>query len=549
MIGASVRGVLDESRSAPTRPHAALFLAVLATAGVLAACGDASTETTPEQTGTGVSAASPTATAAPDPTTVPPSDTPTPEPTSTSTPEPTSTPTPEPTSTPTPEPTSTPTPEPSPGATASDTLDAALADTAALDSFRFDIEVSYAIESADLGADLLAVALEISGDFSAPDMVQAVVSMSLGFLTIETEFVGIGDEVYVRDPDTGLWVTEESAGIFPNPSGIIAQEAADFRDITLAGTETLGGIEYLVIEAVADALGTSGDDFGTVSGDFDVTVWVGVADGLIGQIRTEGDIDPTEGGPLGAAGVEGSAVMTLTMRLSGYNQDVTIEAPTQPIAAPTPHPTAESTPLTDHTSLSQFSEAMAAVESAHVEGEMVLKESADAEASLLLQRFTGDGVLDGDSQITGTIEFNFVGFAGEIGFEARRVGGVNYSQDPVTGQWDVSPPDDPGMLTDLFDASFIGASDLVDPTITRETLDGIGVLRIEGSGGGDDLPMGRKVLWVGEDDYLLRQLSLEAVLPASDFPGMLPPGGGDEIHMSLTARYSRYGEPVTVQAP
>ena len=187
MIGASARGVLDESRSAPARPRAALFLAVLATAGVLAACGDTSTETTPEQTGTSVSAASPTATAAPDPTTVPPSDTPTPEPTST----------------PTPEPTSTPTPEPSPGATASDTLDAALSDTAALDSFRFDIEVSYAVESADLGADLLAVALEISGDFSAPDMVQAVVSMSLGFLTIETEFVGIGDEVYVRGPGHG----------------------------------------------------------------------------------------------------------------------------------------------------------------------------------------------------------------------------------------------------------------------------------------------------------------------------------------------------------
>ena len=486
-----------------TGARAAVLVAALVITGVSAACGGASTDATPEPAATGTPTAPPVAPS------------PTPEPTLT--------------------PSSTLTP---PATDPEDILDAALAATNALDSFHFDMEAVISIVSEDASIEL---PIELSGDYKAPDMLQSTLSMSLGPLTIETEVVDIGDVVYVKDQEAGVWIVEESAGaVLFDPSDFIDPESMNPRGITLAGTETLDGVEYYVVEAVAD------DPLGS-GGELDIAFWVEVDGGPIARVRAEGEANLGEGGPFSDIGIPSAVGMVLTMRLSDYNEDVTIEAPVQPITAPTPQPAAESAgePLTDHTSLVQFAEAMAAVESAHVEGELTLKESADAKTGLLLQRFSGGGVLGGDNEITGTLEVNAGGFAGSLPFETRRVDGVDYGKDPATGQWVVTPPGDPSIINDLFDPSIIGASDLVDPVVTRETQDGAGVLRVEGSVESDP-SITRKVLWMGDDDHLLRQIQLEAVLPASGFPG-LSPGGGD-IHMSLTARYSRYDEPVDVTA-
>ena len=435
-----------------------------------------------------------------------------------------------------PEPTVAPTPA---ARDPEEILGSAVEATAALDSFHFDVAVVLSFKSEESSIEL---PIELTGDYSAPNMFRSTVTMNLGFLTIETEIVDTGESMYVKDPESGAWIVEESAdtAVLVNPSDFIDLEAMNLRDVNLAGTETLDGAEHYVIEAVAD------DPFDAGLNELPTTIWVRVADGLIGQIRSEGDISLGDDEPI-IPGLGGDAGMALTMRLSDYNQPVTIEAPVQPGTATAPQPVPQSTaePLTDHSSLFLFTEAMAAVESAHVEGELALKESADAETALLLQRFTGDGELNGDNQMAGTMDVNTGGFAGSFPFETRRVGGIDYSKDPAAGQWATAPPGNPSILNDLFDPAIIGVSDLVDPVVTRETLDGGGVFRVEGAVD-SELPIARKVLWIGDEDHLLRQVYLEGAMPASAFPGL---ASGDEIHVSLTARYSQYNEPVNVTAP
>ena len=490
----------------------ALSVAVVVCAGVLAACSDAA----PEATSTSPSMA---ATATPPPTAA-------------------STPTAAPT------PTATPAPSPTPAPTAQaprEILEAAVAATNALDSFRFDVEISFLLGTEGSGAE---APITLSGYYKAPGMVQGVMSLNLGPTAIEMEVIDTGEAMYIKDPEMGVWVKGEGAdAFFSNPSDLIALEDMDLSEATSAGTENIDGVEHHVIEAVVSDL------LGIGAGDLRYVFWVRSGDGLLGQIRVEGSLNLGEG-LLGLGGDD--AGLSLTMRLSDYNKDVTIEAPTSaqvsPPPAPRPFPPSTAEPIDDHTSLFLSIQAMEAAQSVHVEGELALKEGADAQTSLLLQRFSGDGVLNGANQISGTMEVNVANFAGTVEFETRRVGGVDYSLDPSTGRLVAAPPgEDQAILNSLFIPSVIGAFGLVDPVVTLETLDGAAVFRVDAGVEDSDLPITRKVLWIDGEDYLLRQVYLEGVQPASAFPGLESAGG--EIHVSLTARYSRYDEPVDITAP
>ena len=138
-----------------------------------------------------------------------------------------------------------------------------------------------------------------------------------------------------------------------------------------------------------------------------------------------------------------------------------------------------------------------------------------------------------------------VAAAGTFPFESRWVGGVYYDKDTGTGRWGVVEPGaGQRVLIGLFDSSLIGSvEDMLDPAVTREALDGAPVLRVDGTVDRADLLISRKVLWIGEDDNLLRRVRLEGSPP----PELV--SGSQEGYFTLIADYSGYGQLVIVTAP
>ena len=229
-------------------------------------------------------------------------------------------------------------------------------------------------------------------------------------------------------------------------------------------------------------------------------------------------------------------------RTADLSAPTTMQTPVQPTAAPQPTPASKGEPLTDHTALTLFAEAMSAVGTAHVTGELDVRESVVAPGALILQTFSGYGQMDADSRFAGIVQ---VVAAGTFPFESRWVDGAYYDRDPGTGKWGVVAPETgQRVLIGLFESSLVGsADDMRDPTVTREVLDGAPVLRVDGAVDRADLLVSRKVLWIGEDDYLLRRIRLEGSPP----PELV--NGSQEGYFTLTADYSGYNQLVIVTAP
>ena len=449
--------------------------------------------------------------AAPDAATVP-----TEAPTSTPTPVP---PTPTPVPSPTPEPTATPVPSPTPAAAPApaatpagqaatdlygpeELLQIAVTSTSALEAFHFEMEVVLTVEAEGAGIEL---PIKISGDLKTPNMIQAKMSMNLGFLAFETEVVDTGEKMYIKDPTTGEWTVDESSGsLVANPAEFIALDTENLSSVTLARKETLDGVDHYVIEATANEV--EGAEVAYV-------FWIRVPDNLIARIEAEGKITPPEGQL--TQGLGDIANMKLAMSLSDYGKDIEIVAPVQPSLQPATPSVSQAAPkagkpLTDDSVLAAYAEAMTSAGSARVVGEVNIKTSPDAETSVMRQTFEGAGVLGGDNRTAGTIDINDSGFSATIPFETRRVGGVEYELDPQSGQWTENPTGEPGILTTLFDFTVIGPENLAEPTVSSETLDGVPVLRLQAAVE-TELPIDTVYLWIGKEDHLLRRVRLESV--------------------------------------
>ena len=482
---------------------------------------------------------------------------PTAAPTSTPTVAPTATPvppTPTPVPSPTPEPTATPVPAPQPDATPAGTasdelygpeelLEIAVTSTSALEAFSFEMEVVLTVEAEDAEIEL---PIKISGDLKTPNMIQAKMSMNLGFLAFETEVVDTGEKMYIKDPTTGEWsVDESSSSLVANPAEFIDLDTEDLSSVALARRETIDGVEHYVIEAAADIEGA----------EVIYMFWVRVPDNLIARIEVEGKI-AAPGGQL-TQGLGDIGSMKLDMTLSDYGKDIEIVAPIQPasqtpsLPSKVPSTAPSSTPgqkigepLTDHTVLTAYTQAMLAAASAHVAGELTIKDSPDSDVSIMRQTFEGDGVLGGDNRTAGTIEINDSGFSATIPFETRRIDGVEYEKDPQQDQWIENPSGQPGILTTLFDFSVIGPDNLSEPTVSDQNLDGVPVRLIQ-AGVDTDLPIDTVYLWIGEEDNLLRRVRLESIQSGSEFN--LPPDV--TLYVAITADYSLHGQEVTIERP
>ena len=305
------------------------FAGILVALTLLAsACGDSGQET-------------------PTPTPVPPTQTPVPPPPTavpTATPALTETPaptaTPQPTATPTPVPSPTMTPEPLPDSAA--ILEDGLRATQELDSYAAEMEMSVGGSS---GGISLEVPITVDGSFQPPDRSKGKVTIDLGGFKFEFEFVNIGDDAYMTDPGSGMWLKDDTGSgdieFFLIIDSLLDDSPDDsidlFGNLDYIGVEDVIGVEtHHILASLSDAiLG----DLSPVPGEYTIDYWVGVDDGLIHKITVRGDAELSGGGEpdslLGGFG-SGNVEVNIELTLGDFNVPVEIEAPEGAVSLPPP---------------------------------------------------------------------------------------------------------------------------------------------------------------------------------------------------------------------
>ena len=252
------------------------------------------------------------------PTNTPPSDmTPTPTPSPTSAPVNNPVPAsniPFPTVTPTP--TSTPTPGPAYGII-NEARDL-------VDDFRgFAFEMDVAVE---IGGGEIVLNYTGEGLFNYSS---ATLTLSAPGQTSETKII-VADRGYVFDASAIGWDDLEHAPpflAFANPSvlfGFNPEQLADseaYRQLSLTGSEVLGGVETHVISVRLDVERTG------ASGAIDAVYWIGADDGLLRQVQAEGEFDLAGLSGLVDGIKAGSGSAMLTAKFFDHGRQVGIVTP------------------------------------------------------------------------------------------------------------------------------------------------------------------------------------------------------------------------------
>ena len=73
----------------------------------------------------------------------------------------------------------------------------------AVGSYHFELELVASLGGEGFSID---VPMNVTGDFQSPDRIQGDLSVSLGFISIESQIIAIGDSIYMTDVETGEWV-------------------------------------------------------------------------------------------------------------------------------------------------------------------------------------------------------------------------------------------------------------------------------------------------------------------------------------------------------
>ena len=230
------------------------------------------------------------------------------------------------------------TPEPLPDSAA--ILEDGLRATRALDSYAADMDMSVAGSS---GGMSLEVPITVAGTFQPPDRSKGKITIDLGGFKFEFEFVNIGDDAYMTDPGSGMWLKDDTGGgeieFFLIIDSLLDDSPDDsielFSNLDYVGVEDLDGIETHHIRAsLSDA---TLEDLSPVPGEYDIDYWVGIDDGLVHKIAIQGDAELSgEGDPdslLGGFG-SGNVEVNIDLTLSDFNAPVEIEVPEGAVSVP-----------------------------------------------------------------------------------------------------------------------------------------------------------------------------------------------------------------------
>ena len=236
---------------------------------------------------------------------------------------PTGTPTALPTRTPTPQPTNTPTPIPSPTPTvtppsAEELLVTALANQEATASYLTNFEMDMTMDSGE------KISINFVGDYLQPESMGGLMTIKIGEITIETDFIAIGNQFYMTNPETGQWeIAEDDFQSVPGfeQGGMWQQESLqpnDFETLSMIGMEDMNGrpVYRLSGHVPGDLLS---DPSMNVRGNVQVDYLIGVEDYL--PYATDMTFEAVES----TSGTDISAEFRATF--SNYDEPVVIEIP------------------------------------------------------------------------------------------------------------------------------------------------------------------------------------------------------------------------------
>ena len=230
------------------------------------------------------------------------------------------------------------TPEPLPDSSA--ILEDGLRATRELDSYAAEMEMSVGGSS---GGISLEVPITVDGTFQPPDRSKGKVTIDFGGFEFEFEFVNIGDDFYMTDIGTGLWLKDDTGGgdieFFLVIDSLLDDSSDDsvdlFGNLDYIGVEDVNGVDtHHIIASLSDA--TLGD-LSPVPGEYTIDYWVGVDDGLVHKITVRGDAELSAGGEpdslLGGFG-SGNVEVNIDLTLGDFNVPVEIEVPEGAVSVP-----------------------------------------------------------------------------------------------------------------------------------------------------------------------------------------------------------------------
>ena len=222
----------------------------------------------------------------------------------------------------TPAPSPTPVAEPvvsAPEVSVAELLDSLATALETAGTLHFELEMQ-------AGMSFRGIKLEVPfvfvGDFQLPDRFTGIAALDLPLFRVAKKVVGVGGQMYVADADSDDWaVIGSGTPFFASPAPFLALGSADLKQAAVAGVEALGDDLFYRLEATTIA-GT----FGSSLGEFVVSYWIGVEDGLAGQVMASGVLDLEDDPYLGGA-FAGQIPVNIELKFSDFGKQVTIEAP------------------------------------------------------------------------------------------------------------------------------------------------------------------------------------------------------------------------------
>lgn len=235
--------------------------------------------------------------------------------------------TPTPTKTPTPvPPTATPTLVPSPTPPSPEAmLEAANAAMAKVETYHFEMVIEMSVGMEGLTVD---VPISFSGDYQAPDRMQALMSIEFLGISIETELITIGGISYATDPMTGDWEkqTEDTESVTPfQPDSFIGADSFELENPELVGLEELDGVAVYHISGSVPPEGFE-EIFGDSGGEttFVIDYWIGMEDNLVRKIMLNVTFSANF---LGTPGELQEVSLAAEINFTDFGKEVYIEAP------------------------------------------------------------------------------------------------------------------------------------------------------------------------------------------------------------------------------
>ena len=178
------------------------------------------------------------------------------------------------------------------------------------------------------------IAVEIEGDYVKPDSIRMTIAVEMnGEKSPEIEVVKIGEDIYVKDPESQQWMTEEYVEAYQEYKGLEEFALSSIEFITtfegtnILSDEEINGIPCFHVKGVIDttAIEDLPSDFvPTETGLMNAELWIDKEDYLVHQMVLELEMEDTS--PDSEIPISGGG-FSFTFQFSQFNEPITIEAP------------------------------------------------------------------------------------------------------------------------------------------------------------------------------------------------------------------------------